>query len=195
MNTKLNLVDKNQKITPGLIDASVEFFLHDNEVLCITNGQTYAFSNFPTRVKNIVNEDMVKNTIAVDSLIDWGFEDLDSQMRQYISCRHGGHDTNADIDVDGNIQPSEYVNCGRRGVCPYEGKICTSIELGNGILTRSEVAVLMQIGLGLLDKEIADLLNISEHTIRHHKDSIARKSGLDRKPALVGLAYQLGLIG
>lgn len=192
--SNLNLIDQNQNLPAGMVDSSVEFFLYNDEVHCQTEGVTYSFENFPERIISVVSDDMEKNPKAIASLIDWGFEDSASQMRQYIACRHGGHDNNADISVDGEIQPAEYVNCGRRGICPYEGKLCTSIVLKHGTLTKSEILVLIEVAEGLLDKEIADKLNISSHTVRHHKDSICRKSGIERKPGIVGLAYKLGLV-
>lgn len=191
---ELNLVDYS-KVTPSvLVDSSVEFFLHNERIYCITNGNRYEFDEFPEWVKEAMNLDMAANPIAIDCLIDWGLEETGPQMKQYIACRQGGYDERPDIDVNGKVQPSEYVGCGRRGKCKYEGKLCTSLQLSYGTLTRSEIAVLTEIGNCLLDKEIADKLNISEHTVRHHKDSISKKSGLERKPALVGLAFKLGLV-
>jgi len=192
--SNLHLVDNNQSLPAGMIDTSVEFFLHSEEVHCQTQGKTFAFDDFPTRVVDIMSEDMAQNPKAVACLIDWGFEDIATQLRQYIACRHGGHDNNADICVDGKVQPSEYVACGRRGTCPYEGKLCTSIVLKNGTLSKSEILVLIDVAEGLLDKEIADKRNISIHTVRHHKDSICSKGGLERKPMMVKLAVQLGLV-
>lgn len=191
---ELNLVD-HSKVTPSvLMDTSVEFFIHEEKLYCVTDGHRYGFEDFPVWVKETMNQDMEVNPIAVNCLIDWGLEESEPQMKQYIACRHGGYDDRPDISADGIVQTSEYVGCGRRGKCKYEGKLCTSLQLENGTLTKSEIAVLTEVGQGFLDKEIADKLNISLHTIRHHKDSICRKSGLERKPALVGLAFKLGLI-
>ncbi|KQC02059.1 helix-turn-helix transcriptional regulator [Pedobacter sp. Hv1] len=191
---KLNLVD-HYKVTPAvLMDTSVEFFIHEEKLYCVTDGQRYSFENFPVWVIETMNLDMEANPIAIECLIDWGLEETEPQMKQYIACRHGGYDDRPDISADGHVQTSEYVCCGKRGECKYEGRLCTSFQLRFGTLTRSEIAVLVEIGNFLLDKEIAEKLNISEHTVRHHKDSICRKSGLERKPALVGLAFKLGLI-
>ncbi|WP_432714397.1 response regulator transcription factor [Pedobacter sp.] len=190
----MNLVDHNQRIPAGIVDGSVEFFIFQAEIMCMYNGKRYSFDDFPSEVIAIVNAEMEKDPIAIACLIAWGMVDLATQMRQFIACKWGGYDSNPDISPDGKIQPAEYIECGRRGMCPYEGKLCSSIKLQHGILTKSEVAVLKCLGECLLDKEIADKLNISEHTLRHHKDSICRKSGLERKPALVGLAYKLGLV-
>jgi DNA-binding CsgD family transcriptional regulator len=190
----MNLVDHNQRIPGGIIDKSVEFFLYENEVMCMHDGNKYSFDDFPAEIIEIVNQEMAKDDVAIASLVDWGMVDLNSQMRQYIACKWGGYDSNPDICTTGKIQPAEYVECGRRDICKYQGKLCTSIKVQNGLLTKNEIDVLKGIGEFLLDKEIADKLFISEHTVRHRKDSICRKSGLERKPALVGLAFKLGLV-
>jgi len=191
----MNLVDHNQVIPAGLIDTSVEFFLHEGEVNCMYNGQRYKFDDFPAAVIDPINEDLGENPEAGSCLVDWGKTDLQSQLRQYIACRHGGYDSRPDICVDGKIQPAEFVNCGRRGSCPYEGRLCTAIQVSeDSYLNQEELKTLRLIGEEHLDKEIADKLNISIHTVRHRKDSIAKKANLERKPALVGLAYRLGLV-
>jgi len=141
---KLNLVDNSQTIPAGMVDESVEFFLHEDEVYCQTSGHVHSFDNFPKRVIDIMNADMAKYPEKIDCLIDWGLEEEGPQMRQYIACLHGGHDSSADICKDGNVQPSEYVNCGKRGECKYEGKLCNSIVLPNGTLTKSEISVLRE---------------------------------------------------
>jgi len=191
---KLNLVD-HSKVTPSvLMDTSVEFFLNNEKLYCVTDGQRYEFDEFPVWVVETMNLDMAANPKAIECLIDWGFEETGPQMKQYIACRHGGYDERPDICADGTVQTSEYVACGLRGQCKYEGKLCTSLQLKNGSLTRREIEVLIEVANALLDKEIADKLCMSEHTVRHHKDNISRKSGLVRKNALVGLAYKLGLV-
>lgn len=190
----MNLIDKKQQLPPGLVDDAVEFFINDHEVKCLYKGTVYKFADFPQHIMNIVETEMLANPKALKALADWDITDPDEQIRQFIACRFGGFDYRPDIAADGMIQPAEYVDCGRRGTCPYEGKLCTSIQLPNGILTRREIEVLKLIGQCLLDKEICDLLCISQDTLRNHKDSIAQKAGVERKPALGILAHRLNLV-
>jgi DNA-binding CsgD family transcriptional regulator len=190
----MNLIDNNQHLPPGLIDNGVEFFLHENEVKCLHKGSVLSFDQFPTEVLETVESDMLANPKAMKALADWNITDQNNQIKQYITCRFGGFDNSPDICTDGNIKPAEYVNCGRRGQCAYEGKLCASIQLENGVLTKREIDVLKLIGLGLLDKEITDLLSIAQDTLRNHKDNISQKAGISRKAALSVLAYRLKLI-
>lgn len=190
----MNLIDQKQSLPAGLTSKSIEFFLHEHEVKCLYNGQAYTFNNFPAEVLDLVDKDMAENPKAIKALIDWDITDPNEQVRQYIACRFGGFDNTADINEDGTTQPSEYVECGRRGLCKYEGKLCTSIKVANGVLTKREIEVLKCIAIGMLDKEICDQLCISQDTLRSHKDSISQKANVTRKAGLVALAYQLGLL-
>lgn len=190
----MNLVDHSQHLPAGLIDGSVEFFLYDNEVRALYKGCTYAFKDFPKEILDIVSNDMLANPKAMESLAKWDITDPDAQIRQYIACRFGGFDSNPDITASGEIHHREYFNCGRRGICPYEGKLCATIKVAHGELTKREIEVLRAIGLGKLDKEICDELNICQDTLRSHKDNISVKTGEERKPALGILAHKLNLI-
>ncbi|RQO65106.1 hypothetical protein DBR40_24865 [Pedobacter sp. KBW01] len=190
----MNLIDHKQILPPGLMDNSAEFFIHEHEVKALYKGRVWKFEEFPPELIEIIDNDMASNPKAMKALAEWDITDSGEQMRQYIACRFGGFDNNPDICLDGKVQPAEYVDCGRRGRCAYEGKLCSSIVLENGTLTKKEIEVLRQIGLGLLDKEICEVLGIAQDTLRSHKDSLCLKSGLQRKAALSVLAYQYKLI-
>lgn len=61
-------------------------------------------------------------------------------------------------------------------------------------ITSREKEVIMLIGHGLKNKDIADKLGISEATVRHHLSSIYGKAGVEDRLNLVIYAYQKGLI-
>lgn len=194
---KLHLIDHSQKLPGGTIGRSVEFFVNENEMYCRTLGQTFVFDNFPAWVVAIVEKDMKRNPQKVARLVMWGLTSLKDQMRQYLFCLYGGHDDRPDICEDGTMQPSEYVDCGLRcGKCAHEGFLCNSLELKNGVLSSQEIKTLILIGNNAKDKEIADSIFVSTHTVRYYKDEIMRKAGFEneRKTALVGLAFKLGLV-
>ncbi|TXI15565.1 MAG: helix-turn-helix transcriptional regulator [Pedobacter sp.] len=190
----MNLIDHNQKLPAGLVDNGVEFFVYQNEIRCLHQGKTYTFENIPAQILEIIKEDMLKNPKALKALADWDITDPDAQFRQYIICRFGGFDQNPDITADGMIIHSEYIECGRRGKCPHEGKLCASIQLKNGILSRRDLEVLKLIGQAKLDKEVCAELFIAEDTLRYHKEQICQKAGIWGKPALAILAHQLNLV-
>jgi len=57
-------------------------------------------------------------------------------------------------------------------------------EMGPGKLTKRELEVLKQIALGLSNKEIADTLNISIHTVVSHRKNIIRKTEIKSQAGL-----------
>ena len=61
-------------------------------------------------------------------------------------------------------------------------------------LTPKEHEVLTYLISGLLNKQIADKLNIVEHTVKIHKRSICEKFGAKSVPEIIHIAYQAGLI-
>jgi len=197
MENLLHLIDHSQTLPGGTVDKSVEFFVHNNDMWCRSNGVSYPFEMFPAWIIDIVNADMAKYPEKIVELVKWGLLDSDSQMKQYLFCLYGGHDDNADIDTNGVMQQSEYVDCGLRcGKCSYEGKLCNSLKLVNGTLSAKEISFLKLSAVGRLDKEIADELCVSEHTVRYYKDQILEKAGLigERKAVWIGLPYTLGMI-
>ena len=60
-------------------------------------------------------------------------------------------------------------------------------------LTPKENEVLTYLITGLLNKQIADKLNIVEHTVKIHKRSICEKFGVKSLPEIIHIAYQAGL--
>ncbi|HEY8508025.1 MAG TPA: response regulator transcription factor [Steroidobacteraceae bacterium] len=64
------------------------------------------------------------------------------------------------------------------------------LRANKGVLTRRELQVARDVGLGLTSKEIGARLNISEHTVRKHRENIARKLGLHNAAELVAWAIR-----
>jgi DNA-binding CsgD family transcriptional regulator len=191
----MNFIDHKQILPPGLMDDSIEFFIHEHEIKALYKGKVIVFSEFPDEVIEKIDDDMAANPKALKALVDWDITDPAERMRQYIACRFGGFDNNPDICADGVVQPAEYVDCGRRGSCDYEGKLCSSIIAPNGILKKIEIDVLRLIGLGFLDKEICDQMDgLSIDTLRTYKDSLYQKFGVSRKAELSIQAYKYNLI-
>jgi DNA-binding NarL/FixJ family response regulator len=67
-------------------------------------------------------------------------------------------------------------------------------DQGAEALTARELEVVKMIGEGLKNKKIAERLQISEATVRHHLSSIYGKVGVEDRLNLVILAYRNGLI-
>lgn len=190
----INLKSITQSIPPGLEDSGVEFYIHDNEIKCLHNGVVYEWGNFPQHILDRVEQDMLEHPEAIRSLLDWDLRQSEEQMRQYIICRFGGFDNEPDIDAHGNIDYTEYFDCGRRGNCAQEGKLCSTIKAANGILTKQELTVLKLVAVNMMNKEIASKLHISEETVSSHNQNIQAKLGVDNKLGMTIWAINKNII-
>ena len=63
------------------------------------------------------------------------------------------------------------------------------------VLTRRELEVLHGLVLGLKDREIGEMLYISEFTVRAHIKSIYRKLNVSSRAKAVIMAREQGIIG
>jgi len=183
---------KTQRLPAGLVDQSVEYFWHQNEAHCMYNGKCYSFDEFPEYVLAKIYEDMENNPAALKDLATWENHSDDDRIRRWIHCRFGGFDMEPDITKDGKILHTEYFDCGFRGSCKHEGKLCCTIKVANGHLTKMELEVLKRVELA--DKVIADELNISIETVSSHWQNIRTKSGKRNKVELAVFANQKGII-
>lgn len=61
------------------------------------------------------------------------------------------------------------------------------------ILTERELEVFKYVTTGMLNKEIADHLNIAEHTVKLHRGKITEKLGIKSVAELVRMAEKLGI--
>lgn len=184
----VNLRKIKQSLPSGLIDNGVEFYIGLTDIECLHAGRTYIWSEIPEWILERVAVDMLQNQEALNALVAWDLTQRDEMLRQYVICRFGGFDNEPDIDPNGNIDHTEYFDCGRRGNCAHEGKLCATIKVANGFLTKQEVKVLKLVASGKLNKEIADILSIAEDTVSSHNQNIQRKLGVDNKTEMASFA-------
>lgn len=175
----------------GLLDNRIEIFADGTEVYAIYNMQVYYFSEWPAEVVDYVRTDLEKNPEAIQSLIELGVEEDKAMLRQYSRCRFGGFDLFADLEANGDSEHTEYWDCGLRcGKCPYEGKLCSTIKVSNGVLSKREIEVVKLIHDGFIGKEIADKLNISVTTVPVHIRNILKKTGLKKDTQIARFATE-----
>lgn len=189
MNRHIN----NLNLPAGLLDGNCEFFSDGTDVYALYDGKTWKFEEFPAELIEMLNNDIQKYPDAIVSLIELDLVDPTIMLKQYARCRFGGFDGEADIE-NGQLIHTEYWECGLRGKCKHEGKLCQSIKVGDKFLTKREIEVLKCIGEGMLDKEIAAHLNISELTVPGFTKSIREKTGLSRKADLMKFIVKKNII-
>lgn len=181
------------KLPAGITDQHVEFFAQEDHVFAIMQGQMLPICDWPPWLRTAILEDMELHTKAVESLVHADIVIESEMIEQYVKCRYSALDNDADV-IDGKLQPSEYVECSIRGKCPYEGRLCELLKAEFGTLTHREIQVLRLIPEGLLDKEIADQLNISPLTVGVYMKNLREKTGYKNKAELVRFAFEKNLI-
>lgn len=186
----INLSKIKQHLPPGLEDDGVEFYVGGNDIKCLHKGNRYEWGSFPCWIIEKIEQDMIANPEAMKALVAWDITDSEEMMRQYIVCRFGGFDGFADITPEGKIEHTEYFDCGRRGSCSFEGKLCPSFKVGDEHLTKQELNIIRKIASGKHNKQIADELYISEETVSSHNKNIQRKLGVPSKLGIIPWAVK-----
>lgn len=180
-----------KNIIAGLLDGGTDFIKYEGNLYCVHGGKAHKWPDFPINVLEIIEQDMLKNPEALKSLSQWENLLPEEFTYRYIVCRFGGIDDQPDIDANGKISHTEYYECGLRGKCRFEGKLCSSIKVDFGILTKAEVEVLRYVTLTY--KEIAEKLFISPETVSTHLQNLRIKTGLKNNSQLAVYAHQKGI--
>jgi len=170
-----------QKIHSGITDGNTEFFAHENEFKAFHKGEIIDFKNFPLEILNFIRKLYRKDFKAQKALTAWGITGNKERLKRYGMCMFGGLDNVPDLMSDGTYQSSEYWDCGRRGNCPFEGKICKPVEVKNGILTIKEIEVIQMLSLGDKEAVSAEKLGMAFNTLTNHKTAINNKMGTQSK--------------
>jgi DNA-binding CsgD family transcriptional regulator len=179
----------------GLLNNSIEFFVCESlNAYKLKDGRVISFDEFDDDFIAALVTEVKKQPLKLAELLKMGISNEREQVKQFLVCNYGGFDNQADV-VKGVLQPTEYWPCPKRGTCPHEGKLCDSLRTETGEhLSKREVEVLQLVARGLLNKEIAGALRITETTVATHTKNIEIKTGLSRKPALTSFAAKKGLI-
>lgn len=152
-------------IPAGLVDKSLEIFIHNGDLHVLYNKKQVHFEFLPEKIKDSFSQHMMANKKAIKSLHDdFKITDPTDMLIQYVKCNFGNFDNQADMNEDGVIV-SEIWNCGLRGKCPGEGKICGLVQGPNGNLTKRELEAFLLVVDGKYDKEIAVLMDITQNTL------------------------------
>ncbi|HUW07850.1 MAG TPA: LuxR C-terminal-related transcriptional regulator [Williamwhitmania sp.] len=178
----------------GLCDNNLEVFMHEGILKASFDGKIQLFDDLPEDIKTIFLDYMLENPTAIKSMHSMGKSDINEMLIQYVSCRFGGFDNNPDLNPETQKLLPEYWDCGHRNACPFEGKICEMVKVGDTYLTKREIMVIQEIALGFPDKNAADKLHISELTFVVHKRNIYAKMGINSKTELVTFAIKNNIV-
>ncbi len=113
---------------------------------------------------------------AVLQLYSKAFQHKYLMAKRLFKCNLLNRDEKQDIDVDGNFK-LEFVTCPLRGECRHEGIIC--MPKFNTKLSDREYEVAKLIAKNLTADQIAEILFISPHTVKNHRNHILNKLNIN----------------
>ena len=175
----------------GLVCNNGEFFTHDHENHLVFDGQRVPYAEFPIEVLQVIDNSIEPaHQKALDTM---DIRDIDSRRNKWLSCNQANLDFVADYNPNKSKLEREVVQCGQRSSCDQNGILCLSPSQASG-LTNRRLQVLKCIGKGMLDKEIAVKLKISEKTVRAHNKYLREFTGCHRKADLALYAKKINLI-
>jgi DNA-binding NarL/FixJ family response regulator len=178
----------------GLEDKGMEIYIHRGELRVIYDSQIISFDHLPESIRDIFSQHMIANKAALKSLkTDFGLSDANDMLMQYIKCNFGNFDGQPDMNEDG-VTISECWDCGQRGTCPGEGKVCSRIAGPNGMLTKRETEILFLLIEGKFDKEIAANFEVTLPTIETQLKYIREKLGCNNRIEVMNFAIRRKLI-
>ncbi len=185
----------NPKLPAGLENKSVEIYVYNHELKAIFNGEIIPFIELPEEVIEIFEIELIKDKVAY-STVETVFKLIDSSdiLEQYVKCRYGGFDFIPDL-VHGKLSTNpEYWDCGLRGKCAAEGKVCKLPVAKNGQLTPRETEVIRYVAEGLPDKIIAHKMDIAISTVVTYQKRIRTKLGAYSRIDIMKFAITNNLI-
>jgi len=183
-----------QRVTAGLFGNEVEIFYYGAEVYAIYQGKRLAFNEWPGKLYDYLAADMQKHPLAVEAMDELGVTDFRDRLWIYARCRFGSFDGKPDISADGRVLHTEYYDCGLRGECSFEGRICSHMKVEQGYLTPREIDIMRLAAEDFMNKEIAYKLNISVKTVPVHKRNMLRKIGGRRNGDIIRFAVEHNII-
>ena len=127
------------KLPAGLMptDNSVEIFTdHSTFGKCfwISEGKTHNFWELPLHILDDLRDELSSDTKALKGLRMMGLSNEAGMLEQYNYCNRGKLDGVPDISANGKLT-KEYVECGRKGKCPGENKICSPLLINGSRIT------------------------------------------------------------
>ena len=146
------------KLPSGLMpsDSNIEIFADPynfGKCYFMQNGEIQPFNFLPWDILYDLTSELLHDTKAMEGIKAMGYHDENEMLELYNFCNRGSLDNVADISSSG-CKTREYVDCGRHGKCPGEGKVCTPVIVNGSQITHRELECLRLIGEGLPYKQI-----------------------------------------
>lgn len=173
---------------PAGIEKGMEVYRNENGVSVLFNGNRNTYMDLPDQLREPFQVALINDKKAQAGLEEMGVHDADDQEETFVGCRFGA--LNSRPDLDGSVLTSDAPFCDKVKTCPGFGKVC-QIPAG---LSRMEFIITVEIGRGLLNKEIAAKHNIAPNTVETHKRRALKKLSFNNRIELARWAQNEGIV-
>jgi DNA-binding NarL/FixJ family response regulator len=179
-----------------IIVAGLKHLLYGNNMFSVT-GHMENMSHYKERLRAFRPDLLIINPVVIDFDKQFSIRSLFQEMHDIvlIALVYNYVDNNVLRQYNGVIGIYNSYNTIEHTLhnaisVPFERKeLCD-----NGDLTDREIDILIAVAKGLMNKEIADKLNISIHTVISHRRNISKKTGIKSVSGLTVYALINNLI-
>jgi hypothetical protein len=174
------------ELPAGLIDDSAEMYSHNNMLMALRGGVTVPVISC-NKLKHPVLDHMMNRPEAHKAIQQWVGNDVDDQINRYGQCLWGAFNSIPDMDENGNMSDPEFIQCSKKGNCPYEKAVCGCFQQ----LSKAEERILPHVLWA--DRIIGATLNVSPLTVTAQIKSIKKKINVETKAEVVNWANLNGI--
>jgi DNA-binding CsgD family transcriptional regulator len=147
-------------------DQSIEFFADPQawgKLFFMSSGSVHSFTDLPLHVLEDLTDELLSDTRAIKGLLQMNITEECEMVQQYNFCNRGRLSHVPDISPSGT-KHKQYHDCGRKGKCPGEGKVCSILSINGFQITNRELECLKLIGTGLTYKMICAAMGFRRQT-------------------------------
>lgn len=159
---------------PAGIENGLEIYRSNNSVKVVSNGNRCDYLELPLQIREPFQVELISDKECLKCLkCQMNITDPDEIEQKFVGCRYGAYDIIPDLS--GKKLTADAPCCDELETCLGFDIVCKVPHGRNGKLTRKEYIIIICVGQGLLDKEIASKLNIELSTVRTHLNHIREK--------------------
>ncbi len=178
---------------PAGIENGLEIYRTQESVNAFLNGNKFEYLELPLQIREPFQAELISDKRAFNCLkCNLRLTDPDEMEKKFVGCRYGLFDSVPDLE--GRVLHPDAPLCDELETCEGFDIICKVPDSKNGKLTRKEYIIIIYVGQGLLDKEIASKLNIELSTVRTHLNHIREKLCVNNRIEIAIWAMDLRLI-
>lgn len=181
------------KVYPGMVDNSVEFFVIGNQLNAIQNGTIKKFTDFSFALISLLEEAMEADEKALEALMQMHPGSKLRRIEQFTICRFGGLDRNPDIK-DGVLGKGDYWDCPSRDTCPFNGVICQSPSYNGKQLTPIDVEMIKSLATTKTNEVIAEEIGVPYGSVHKLKKKLYKKLEVQTKQEVAVIAMLMNFI-